>query len=90
VSTPGRSACAPGPEAYCPDPTCHHEGDSAHVPPLIPHDPPGGRAAPGDAAALAKLPETERAAWQKLWADVSDLLERTKQPPAEAKPATPP
>jgi Tfp pilus assembly protein PilF len=30
-----------------------------------------------DAAALAKLPEAERAAWQKLWADVADLLKRT-------------
>src|SRR5207244_1277834 len=29
-----------------------------------------------DAAALAKLPEAERAAWQKLWADVAALQKR--------------
>ncbi len=28
------------------------------------------------AAALAQLPEAEQAAWQKLWADVDDLLKR--------------
>jgi tetratricopeptide (TPR) repeat protein len=28
--------------------------------------------------ALAKLPEAERQEWQKLWADVGDMLERTK------------
>jgi hypothetical protein len=27
-----------------------------------------------DAAALAKLPEAERAAWTRLWADVQALL----------------
>src|SRR5262249_35070359 len=31
-------------------------------------------------AALARLPEGERPAWQKLWADVADLLARTKEP----------
>jgi tetratricopeptide (TPR) repeat protein len=40
-----------------------------------------------DAAALAKLPEAERAAWQKLWADVADLLKRTYEPPAAKPPA---
>jgi tetratricopeptide (TPR) repeat protein len=30
--------------------------------------------------ALAKLPEAERAAWQKLWADVANLLKRTDEP----------
>src|SRR5262249_41447447 len=39
-----------------------------------------------DAAALAKLPEAERAAWQTLWANVADLLKRTNEPPAGAKP----
>jgi hypothetical protein len=29
-----------------------------------------------DAAALARLPEVERAAWQRLWADVQALLEK--------------
>jgi hypothetical protein len=29
-----------------------------------------------DAAALAKLPETERAAWSKLWAGVAEMLKR--------------
>jgi hypothetical protein len=29
-----------------------------------------------DKDALAKLPEDERKKWQKLWADVSALLER--------------
>jgi eukaryotic-like serine/threonine-protein kinase len=42
----------------------------------------------GDAA-LAKLPEAERAAWQKLWADVAELLKRTGEPSAAAKPSKP-
>ena len=29
-------------------------------------------------AALAKLPEAERAAWQKLWSDVAATLARTQ------------
>jgi hypothetical protein len=29
-----------------------------------------------DQAALAKLPEAERAEWKKLWADVAKLLEK--------------
>jgi Flp pilus assembly protein TadD len=32
-----------------------------------------------DAAALAKLPADERAAWQKLWADVDALLQRVNE-----------
>jgi hypothetical protein len=39
-----------------------------------------------EAAALAKLPEDERVAWQKFWADVADLLKRTEEPPAAAQP----
>jgi Tfp pilus assembly protein PilF len=31
-----------------------------------------------EAAALAKLPEAERAQWQKLWADVAALLQKAK------------
>jgi hypothetical protein len=30
-----------------------------------------------DKDALAKLPEAEREAWQKLWADVAALLEKS-------------
>jgi tetratricopeptide (TPR) repeat protein len=33
-----------------------------------------------DRAVLDKLPETERDAWRKLWADVETLLKRTEQP----------
>jgi serine/threonine-protein kinase len=33
-----------------------------------------------DAAALAKLPEAERQAWQKLWADVAALLVKAEEP----------
>ena len=33
-------------------------------------------AAVRDADALAKLPETERAEWHKLWQDVEALLKR--------------
>jgi serine/threonine protein kinase/Flp pilus assembly protein TadD len=40
-----------------------------------------------DAAALAKLPEAERAAWQKLWAGAADLSKHPKAP--EAAPAPP-
>jgi tetratricopeptide (TPR) repeat protein/serine/threonine protein kinase len=37
---------------------------------------------------LAKLPEAERAAWQKLWADVADTLARAQAEPApKSKPA---
>jgi serine/threonine protein kinase/tetratricopeptide (TPR) repeat protein len=43
-----------------------------------------------DAAALAKLPEAERIAWQKFWADVAELLKRTDEPKAPEKPATKP
>jgi serine/threonine-protein kinase len=32
------------------------------------------------ADALARLPAEERAAWARLWADVADLLARTKEP----------
>jgi hypothetical protein len=39
-----------------------------------------------NAAELAKLPKTERVAWQKLWADVEALKKRCEEPPAEAKP----
>jgi serine/threonine-protein kinase len=35
-----------------------------------------------DAAALDKLPEAERAEWQKFWSEVAELLKRTE----EAKP----
>jgi hypothetical protein len=30
---------------------------------------------------LAKIPEGERQAWDKLWAGVADLLARAKEPP---------
>ena len=33
-----------------------------------------------DSAALSKLPEAERAAWRKLWADVAALLQKTEPP----------
>jgi eukaryotic-like serine/threonine-protein kinase len=39
------------------------------------------------ADALAKLPEAERAAWQKLWADVAELQKRTEEPAAPTKPS---
>jgi tetratricopeptide (TPR) repeat protein len=43
----------------------------------------------GDAT-LAKLPEAERAAWQKLWADVAELRKRTEDPkPAGDSAPTP-
>jgi tetratricopeptide (TPR) repeat protein len=35
--------------------------------------------------ALARLPEAERPAWQKLWADVADLLDRAGSKAAAAK-----
>jgi serine/threonine protein kinase/Flp pilus assembly protein TadD len=38
------------------------------------------------AEALAKLPEAERKAWQKLWDDVADTLERAKVKPTPDKP----
>jgi hypothetical protein len=39
-----------------------------------------------DVETLAKLPEAERANWQKIWADVADLLKRTDEPKAAEKP----
>jgi serine/threonine-protein kinase len=33
-----------------------------------------------DAEALSRIPETERKAWQALWADVEALLERAQGP----------
>jgi hypothetical protein len=37
--------------------------------------------------ALAKLPEEERAAWRKLWADVAEMLTKAQgKAPAEKKP----
>jgi serine/threonine protein kinase/Flp pilus assembly protein TadD len=38
------------------------------------------------AAALAKLPEAERAVWKKFWADVVELQKRCQAPPAPTKP----
>jgi tetratricopeptide (TPR) repeat protein len=38
------------------------------------------------ADALAKLPAAERVAWQKMWADVAELLKRCEKPPAAEKP----
>jgi serine/threonine-protein kinase len=40
-----------------------------------------------DTAALAKLPEAERADWQKLWAGVGDALNRTQAPNPREEPA---
>ena len=34
-----------------------------------------------DAAALAALPDAECAAWEKLWADVADLLKKAQDSP---------
>jgi tetratricopeptide (TPR) repeat protein len=39
-----------------------------------------------DPEALAKLPETERTCWQKLWTDVADILKRATEPKAAEKP----
>ena len=39
-----------------------------------------------DAAVLAKFPEAERVAWQKLWADVAALQKRCEEPKAAEKP----
>ena len=39
-----------------------------------------------DTAAVAKLPEAERAAWQTLWADVAELIKRSDQPAAANRP----
>jgi serine/threonine protein kinase/Flp pilus assembly protein TadD len=36
---------------------------------------------------LAKLPEAERQAWQKLWSEVADMLARAKEKKSEKKPA---
>jgi serine/threonine protein kinase/Flp pilus assembly protein TadD len=41
-----------------------------------------------DPAALANLPEPERAAWQKLWAEVDEMLKRVEETKAAQKPAT--
>jgi hypothetical protein len=38
-----------------------------------------------DAAALARLPQAERAAWQRLWADVQALLEKAGGKGAKGK-----
>jgi serine/threonine protein kinase/Tfp pilus assembly protein PilF len=38
-----------------------------------------------DTTALGNLPQAQRAAWRKLWADVADLLKRTDEPKAEEK-----
>jgi hypothetical protein len=39
--------------------------------------------------ALAKLPEEERPAWRKLWADVAEMLAKTqRKAPVEKKPDT--
>jgi hypothetical protein len=35
-----------------------------------------------DAAALAKLPEAERAEWKKLWADAEETLKKVAARPA--------
>ena len=35
--------------------------------------------------ALAKLPEAERQAWQKLWKDVADMLKRAQEKAAPDK-----
>ena len=35
--------------------------------------------------ALAKLPEAERQAWQKLWNDISDMLKRAQEKSAPEK-----
>ena len=37
------------------------------------------------ADALAELREVERSAWQQLWADVTDMLNRAKGKPAAEK-----
>jgi hypothetical protein len=39
-----------------------------------------------DSAALAKLPADERAAWERLWADVAALLKKAGAPATEDKP----
>ena len=39
-----------------------------------------------DAAALARLPDAERAEWQKLWTSVAELLKRTDEPKPAEKP----
>jgi serine/threonine-protein kinase len=39
-----------------------------------------------DSAALAKLPTDERAAWERLWADVAALLKKAEAPATEGKP----
>ena len=38
--------------------------------------------------ALAKLPEAERQEWQKLWAEVAELLAEAQKAAPEKKPAT--
>jgi hypothetical protein len=45
-----------------------------------------GLAGVRDPDALARLPEPERQAWQKLWADVADTVARAEgTPPPETK-----
>jgi hypothetical protein len=39
--------------------------------------------------ALAKLPEAERQDWQKLWADVADMLARARDKAAPEKKSVP-
>jgi hypothetical protein len=39
--------------------------------------------------ALARLPEAERSAWQKLWEEVEELRRRASGQPAAASPARP-
>jgi hypothetical protein len=39
-----------------------------------------GLASVRDRAGLAKLPEPERKAWEKLWADVETLRKRVREP----------
>jgi tetratricopeptide (TPR) repeat protein len=68
---------------------------------LVPDGTPAARAAAGQklaqwqgdaalagvrGAAIGELPEAEREAWQKLWADVEALQARTKQQPREPQP----
>jgi hypothetical protein len=39
-----------------------------------------------DEAALAKLSESDRAAWRQLWADVAELLKRAEEAPSKGDP----
>jgi hypothetical protein len=44
-----------------------------------------GKAGVRGAESLARLPEAERQAWQKLWDDVAALLARAQTKPAPEK-----